>query len=149
MSIFKEDFQEDFILSMIERAIRDTLVIKNPQSIGIVNQKIKRSLIADLAMRQAKKEVATTKAKTFDFSQEEAPHPHLPPMSEEERLRERMRNILSPIVGYFSLLNEIQDSQDEKLQKLLIECKAQAEDSIGRLKTILREDGEWEKIKKD
>ena len=52
MSIFKEDFTEEFINNIIEKSIRETLVISNPKSIGLVIDKVKGKLLSELQERK-------------------------------------------------------------------------------------------------
>ena len=55
MHIFKDDFTEDFINEMIEKSIKETLVITNQKSIPLVVGKVKAKLLAELADREKRR----------------------------------------------------------------------------------------------
>jgi uncharacterized membrane protein YheB (UPF0754 family) len=52
MSVFKEDFTEEFINDIIDKSIKETLVISNKQSIYLVKEKIKAKLQQELIERE-------------------------------------------------------------------------------------------------
>ncbi len=67
MSIFKDDFTEEFINHMIDKSIRETLVISNPQSIPLVIEKVKGKLLSELTERERrKKEKAKLEAELLE-----------------------------------------------------------------------------------
>lgn len=55
MSIFKEDFTEEFINNVIDKSIRETLVIANSKSIPLVIEKVKGKLLSELEERERRK----------------------------------------------------------------------------------------------
>lgn len=55
MSIFKEDFTEEFINNVIDKSIRETLVIANSKSIPLVIEKVKAKLLSELVERERRK----------------------------------------------------------------------------------------------
>lgn len=61
MSIFKEDFTEEFINNVIEKSIRETLVITNPKSIQLAVEKVKGKLLSELEERRRRKELEEKK----------------------------------------------------------------------------------------
>lgn len=74
----------------------------------------------------------------FDFSKEPLTHPNLSSMTEEERFEERMRNLMSPILTYFQLLNDEDFKELPESSEMLKRLENSASESASRIQTIFK-----------
>ena len=75
----------------------------------------------------------------YDFSKEEESHPNLKIMTDDEKVRERFRNLLSPIITYFEIKDDVDFLKLPGSEKIILDLNDQCKKSLKSLRIILKE----------